>query len=226
MYEEICEENRGLLVMMARRYERVCALDRAVSMDDLMQAGALGLMRAAQTFDPDAGKGWPGWACWHIQMEFNSVLGLRNGRFTRPHTGAAALDRPIARGESEGATEGDLLADESLPGVDEALMRQELAQGVRAAVGRLKSDGQRRVVQLCKLDGWSYQEAARRMGVSVGQAYQLFFRAANNLARDPRLIRLAEAEGHKNTRRRRGQKGPRGEGATKRSAARGVHRGA
>lgn len=203
MYEEICEQNRGLLVMMARRYERVCALDRAVSMDDLMQAGALGLMRAAQTFDPGAGKGWPGWACWHIQMEFNSILGLRNGRFTRPHTGAAALDRPIARDESAGATEGDMLADENLPGVDEALLRQELAQGVRAAVGRLKSDGQRRVVQLCKLGGWSYQEAARRMGVSVGQAYQLFFRASKNLARDPRLQNLAEAEGHKNARRRR-----------------------
>ena len=205
MFEEVCEQNRGLLVMMARRYERVCALDRAVSMDDLMQAGALGLMRAAESFDPGAGKSWSGWACWHIQMEFNSILGLRRGRFTRPHTCAMPLDRPLTPGDAEGTTEADLLADESLPGVDEALLRQELAQGVRAAVGRLKSEGQRRVVELCKLEGRSYQDAARRMGVSVGQAYQLFFRAANNLARDPRLQVLADAQGQKNARRRRGK---------------------
>ena len=28
-------------------------------------------------------------------MEFNSALGLRQGHFTRPHTGAATLDRPL-----------------------------------------------------------------------------------------------------------------------------------
>ena len=47
------------------------------------------------------------------------------------------------------------------------------------------------MVQLCKLEGWSYRQAAQRLGVSVGQAYQLFFRASNNLARDPRLRALA-----------------------------------
>ena len=205
MYEDVCEQNRGLLVMMAKRYERVCALDRAVSMDDLMQAGALALIKAAQTFDPDAGKSWSGWACWHIQMEFNSILGLRRGHFTRAHTLAAPLDRPLSPHASDSASEVDLLADESLPGADEALIRQELAEDVRAAVGRLKSVGQRRVVQLCKLEGWSYQEAARRMGVSVGQAYQLFFRAAKNLARDPRLQGLVGAAEAKNARRLRGR---------------------
>ncbi len=204
MYEEVYEQNRGLLVMMARRYERICALDRAVSMEDLMQAGALGLMKAADSFDPGAGKSWSGWACWHIQMEFNSVLGLRHGRFTRPHTGAAALDMPISQSESEGVTEADLLADESLPAADEALLREELARDVRAAVGRLKSDGQRRVVQLCKLEGFSYRQAAQRLGVSVGQAYQLFFRASNNLKRDPRLRALAGKDAPTGGRPRRG----------------------
>ena len=204
MYEEVYEQNRGLLVMMARRYERICALDRAVSMEDLMQAGALGLIKAADSFDPGAGKSWSGWACWHIQMEFNSVLGLRNGRFTRPHTGAAALDKPISRSESEGMTEGDLLADESLPAADEALLREELARDVRAAVERLKSEGQRQVVQMCKLEGFSYRQAAQRLGVSVGQAYQLFFRASNNLKRDPRLRALAGKDAPINARQRRG----------------------
>lgn len=191
MYEEVYEQNKGLLVMMARRYARVCALDRAVSMEDLMQAGFIGLMKAADSFDPAAGKSWSGWACWHIQMEFNSALGLRQGHFTRPHTGAAALDRPLSADDADGATAGDMLADETLPDADEAILLDELRRDVRAAVDRLKSEGQRQVVQLCKLEGWSYRQAAQRMGVSVGQAYQLFFRASNNLARDPRLRALA-----------------------------------
>ena len=83
MYEKLYEENKGLLRMMARRYARVCALDRAVSVEDLMQAGFVGLMRAAATFDPEAGKSWAGWARWHIRMEFESALGLRHGRFRR-----------------------------------------------------------------------------------------------------------------------------------------------
>ncbi len=191
MYEEIYEQNKGLLVMMARRYARACALDRAMSVEDLMQAGAIGLMKAADSFDPAAGKSWSGWACWHIQMEFNSALGLRQGRFTRPHTCAATLDGPLHADEADSMTAGDLLADETLPDADEALLRDELRRGVREAVGRLKSERQRQVVQLCKLEGWSYRQAAKRLGVSVGQAYQLFFRASNNLARDPRLQALA-----------------------------------
>lgn len=187
MYEEICEQNKGLLVTMARRYAGVCALDRAVSTEDLIQAGFIALMRAADTFDPDAGKSWAGWACWHIQMEFNSVLGLRQGRFTRAHTGATPLDRPLTADDAEGATAGDMLADESLPDTDAAILRDELRRDVREAVAGLKNERQRQVVQLCKLEGRSYRQAAERLGVSVGQAYQLFFRASNNLARDPRM---------------------------------------
>lgn len=187
VYEEICERNRGLLVTMARRYAGACALDRAVSMEDLVQAGFIALIKAADSFDPVAGKSWSAWACWQIQMEFNHVLGLRQGRFTRAHTLAAALDRPLSLEDADGATAGDLLADDSLPDADAALLRDELQRDVRAAVARLKSERQRQVVQLCKLEGQSYRQAAERLGVSVGQAYQLFFRASGNLARDPSL---------------------------------------
>lgn len=191
MYEEVYERNKGLLVMMARRYAGVCALDRAVSVEDLIQAGSIGLMKAADTYDPEAGKSWVGWACWHIQMEFNSALGLRKGRFTRPHTGALALDGPFSPEDADGLTAADMLADETLPDADAALLREELRRDVRAAVKRLKNEHQRRVVELCKLEGQSYREAAERLGVSVGQAYQLFFRASNNLAHDPGLRALA-----------------------------------
>lgn len=187
MYEKLYEENKGLLRMMARRYARVCALDRAVSVEDLMQAGFVGLMKAASTYDPAAGKSWAGWARWHIRVEFESALGLRHGRFTRAHTGAVALDKALSGDGLEGLTMGELLEDASLPAADEGLIRRELQRDVRAAVSRLRSEGQRTVVRMCKLEGRSYRQAAAELGCSVGQTYQLFFRASANLARDARL---------------------------------------
>ena len=202
MYEDVFEQNKGLVVSMARRYAGVCALDRAVSVEDLTQAGFVALMRAADTYDPGAGKGWAGWARWHIQMEYCRALGLRRGHFTRPHTGAAALDKPLSADDTDGVTAGDMLADETLPGADEALMQDELRRGVRAAVRRLKSANQRQVVELHKLQGLSYQQVAKRLGVSVNQAYQLSFRANEHLARDPGLRALAGVEPREMKRRK------------------------
>lgn len=193
MYEELYEKNQGLLRMMTRRYASLCALDRAVSEEDLMQAGFVALMKAAKSYDAKAGKTWVGWARWHIRMEFERTLGLRHGQFTRAHSGAVALDRPLS-GDMEGMTMGELLPDVSVPAADEALLREELRNDVRAAVRRLHSYKQRTVVELCKLEGQSYRQAAARLGVSVDQAYQLFFRASANLSRDPRLRAAAGLE--------------------------------
>ncbi len=202
MYEKVFEQNEGLVVSMAQRYAGICLLDRAVSVEDLKQVGFMALMKAADTYDPGAGKGWLGWARWHIQTEFCSVLGLRRGHFTRAHTGAAPLDRPLTQEDAEGATIIDQLPDETLPNADEALIQDEIRRGVRAAVKRLKNADQRRVVELCKLEGLSYQQVAKRLGVSVSQAYQLSFRANAHLARDPRLRALAGLEPRERTRRK------------------------
>ena len=95
MYEELWDKNKGIVIKLMNQYKRACLMDNAVSPDDLVQAGFLGLVKAEQTFDPTAGKGWYGWAKWHIQMEFDSVLGLRRCKFTKAHAGTRSLDRPI-----------------------------------------------------------------------------------------------------------------------------------
>lgn len=194
MYEALYAQNRGLLVAMARRYGRLCALDRAVSEEDLTQAGFIALVRAAQSYDPAGGKTWASWAVWHIRRAYEGALGLRNGRFIRAHTGAEALDAPLPGEDGEGATLGELLADESLPEADAALLLDELRQTVREAVDRLADDGQRQAIRLCALEGRSAREAAADMGVSVRRARQLCQRAGTNLARDWRLRRLADLD--------------------------------
>ena len=47
----VCTEHKGVVYHIAKRYIRVCTYDRAIDIDDLAQAGYIGLMQAVQTYD-------------------------------------------------------------------------------------------------------------------------------------------------------------------------------
>ena len=187
MYEALYAQNKGLLIAMARRYAGACALDRAVSVEDLVQSGFLGLVRAAQTYDRNGGRSWASWAAWHIQRTFEQALCLRQGRRIQAHSGADTLDRPLSASDEAGETLGDLLVDDTLPDPDAGLLLEELRRDVRKAVDRLEDGDERRAASLCLLEDRSLPEAAGAMGVSVRQARRLNARACRRLSGDRRL---------------------------------------
>ena len=187
MYEALYAQNKGLLIAMARRYAGACAMDRAVSEEDLVQSGFLGLVRAARTFDRSGGRSWASWASWHIQRSFEQALCLRQGRRIQAHSGADTLDRPLDTANEAGETAGDLLVDETLPDPDAGLLLEELRRDVRNAVDRLKDGDERRAATLCLLEERSLPEVAGAMGVSVRQARRLNARACRRLFQDRRL---------------------------------------
>lgn len=193
MFEELYRQNRGLLWTLANRWREACERDRAVSVDDLAQAGFFGLVKAAQSFDPTAGKSWASWAGWYIVREFEYALCLRDGKPTRPHTSAAALDAPLSEDSAEGATLGDLLADETLPEIDAGPLLDELRQTVRGAVERLEK-GQRDVVQASGLEGKTYGQTAEALGIGVEQVRSLRQKAFTQLRRDRKLRALADEQ--------------------------------
>lgn len=184
MYEALYEQNKGLVNMLARQYAPLCELDRAVSVEDLAQAGFFALVRAEASYDPDAGRSWAAWAAWNIRCEFNNLLGLRHGHFTRAHTGAVSLDRPV---EEDGCALSELIVDESLPDTDAALLLDETRRCVREAVARLKDAGQRQAIRLRALEGRGCRETAALMGTSPARARRLYAQGGVSLARDPRL---------------------------------------
>lgn len=191
MYEELYAQNRGLLITLANRWREACERDRAVSVEDLAQAGFFGLVKAAQTFDEAAGKSWSSWAAWYIQREFENALYLRDGKFTRPHTFAAALDAPLSEDSAEGLTLGDMLADENAPDIDAGVILDELRQTVRESVEQIREDGPRRAVQLCDLGGRTNRQTAEVLGVTEGQACALRRKAHGILRNNPRIMALA-----------------------------------
>lgn len=194
MYESLFAQNKGLLYMLARRYAGACALDRAVSEEDLVQAGFLALVRAKQTYNPSGGRSWASWAAWHILREYENALCLRAGTCRKAHSGADTLDRSTSTDDGVTATVGELLPDDSLPDVDAGLLLDELRRDVRAAVARLEDDDERRAVQLCQLEARSYRDASRAMGVSPRQVRRLNHRARERLFRDWRLRRLVDLD--------------------------------
>lgn len=197
MYEELYLKNRVLLHVLARKYAGACAFDRAVDIEDLAQAGFFGLVRAAQTYKPDYGKSWSGWAAWYIQSEFRNVLGLRDGRPTRAHSGADSLDRPVrldrtvSADDASGVPLGELLPDESLPDPDAEILRAEAIQAIREAVAALPDSFQREAIRMTRLQGKTIAETAQALGQSETATRNHIQRAMVHLHKDRRLRTLA-----------------------------------
>jgi RNA polymerase sigma factor (sigma-70 family) len=194
VYESLFAQNKGLLIMLARLYAGDCALDRAVSEEDLVQTGFLALVRAKQTYDPSGGRSWTSWAAWHIRREYENALCLRAGMHIQAHSGADTLDRSTSADDGAAATVGELLPDDSLPDVDAGVLLDELRRDVRAAVARLEDDDERRAVQLCQLEERSCRDASRAMGVSPRQFRRLNHRARERLFRDKQLRSLVDLD--------------------------------
>lgn len=194
MYDDLYIENKGLLWKLAMRYRDACTRDRGVDVEDLVQAGFLGLVKARESFDPEAGKGWVSWAAWYVVREFNSALGIREGKARRAHTGAVSLDEPIPGDEDGTSSRLDTLADESLPDADEAIIRDERREAVRAAVARLKAD-RAEAVWLHDLQGMTYEQVGVQMGgISYQKAHNLRTYGFRDLRRDWKLEKALDEE--------------------------------
>lgn len=204
MYEELYARNRGLLHLVARHYAAACQRDRAVSVEDLEQAGFFGLVKATQTYQDAAGYSWSTWAAWYISGEICKALGYRwkpatestpaHYVATRAHTDAYSLDAPLAADDPEGMTWEDTLADDTVPEVDEAVNLESLQRYVREAVERLENPQQHTVIQRCDLDGKPYRAAAEELGVSTERVRHIRDAALRQLRRDRKLRENARAD--------------------------------
>lgn len=191
MYEALYEENKWLLDSIAKKCRGYCSKDHAVSEDDLRQAGFIGLMNAANTYDEK--KSWNYYARWCILKEIYRMLGIRDGQCVSVNAQAVSLDAPVGDDDSS-ATLGELLIDERIPPIDEAILIQEVQESVRRAVDELKDPRQRQIMTIYLLEGGNLKDAAVAVGMTIMQARQLYNRAISILWRDFRLRSLADIE--------------------------------
>jgi len=124
----------AFVVAIARKQRR-----GAVGLEDVIQEGNLGLMRAAEKFDPDAGTRFSTYAAWWIRAFIGKYL--RQARSSvRPRSGTIAfpdlsLDTPVD-GENE-TTHLDRLED-GAAGPEDAFLANEVDSEVRIALGQAR----------------------------------------------------------------------------------------
>jgi RNA polymerase primary sigma factor len=133
--QKLVRHNLGLVVGLARSQGRT-----GVRLEDLVQEGNLGLMRAAEKFDPDAGTRFSTYAAWWIRAYVWKYL--KQARSTvKPQTGKVAqadvsLDAPIGD-EDDDTSKLDLLEDER-PDPEETCVSSDGDRRVRESLEKVR----------------------------------------------------------------------------------------
>jgi RNA polymerase primary sigma factor len=172
--DELVRRNLGLVVSVIRKHRR-----GDVPLDDLVQEGNLGLIRAVEKFDPDAGTRFSTYATWWIRAYVGRYLkGARSA--VRPRSGTVALpdfslDAPL--GEDGDTTFLERLEDQG-PGPEDAAASSRADRRVRESLAKVRG----RVGEL----GWdiihsrlgreapdTLEQIGRRWGVSRERVRQV-----------------------------------------------------
>lgn len=161
-YGALLEPYRPLLRHLARRL-RLPGVP--VPEEELVQAGYVGLMRAAQRFDAERGVRFITYAASWALGEMRAAM---RAAFEAPELRAISMD---AESPGGGRTLGDMLPDDGI---------SEKAVELRLALARLDAQ-QRRVIAMRYFEDRTQTEAARLMGSSQAQISRVERRALDCL---------------------------------------------
>jgi len=181
--QRLVRHNLAFVVAIARKQRR-----GTVRLDDIIQEGNVGLMRAVEKFDPDAGTRFSTYAVWWIRAYVGKYL--KEARSSvRPQSGTVAqadLSLDSAVDEENETTHLERIEDDA-PGPEDNYLASEADGEVRDALGRIR----KRVGEL----GWdiihnrlqqdqprTLEEIGKRWGVSRERVRQVELRTKQFLA--------------------------------------------
>jgi RNA polymerase sigma-B factor len=191
MHRNQQEEDAKMAHYWACRYYWAAEKRNDIDLDDLQQAAYLGIMRARKAYDPEKAT-FGTYAGFYARYEIRALLGIMDRKMPPV---LLSLDEPL-NDETED-TRLDMVADESIPDPDDALIAEDLRQTVRDAVNRLQEE-QREVIALRFFEGLTYQETAAQMQIPQIKAKQIYNNAKRNLRHDRYLRALAEVNRNTN----------------------------
>jgi RNA polymerase primary sigma factor len=132
--DELVRRNLPLVISMARKQYR-----GTLRLEELVQEGNLGLLRAVEKFDPDAGTRFSTYAVWWIRAYLWKYLKQARSA-VRPRSGTAAMSDvslDSAIGEEGDASQLELVEDEG-PGPDERYAAAERSRQLRDSLARVR----------------------------------------------------------------------------------------
>ena len=194
--EKLYREHKGLVWKWVRRYSGLCKNRADVDIDDLFQAGFMGMCNAVDTYKPERGE-WSAWASFYIRKAIRIELGMEtrkgtyvvfaDGEPVRKRYVVKSLDAPAYASDDCDIALVETIADDSVPAPDEIAFNNSEAQMVRDAVAAIKKpDVRSTVIERC-FNNKTFTAIALEQGVTFQRIRQRYGEALRLLAKDKRI---------------------------------------
>ncbi|MBR1780046.1 MAG: sigma-70 family RNA polymerase sigma factor [Oscillospiraceae bacterium] len=190
---ELWAQVEKFVAMMAGKRARALNGYGGVEAGDLINAGFLAMLEAAETFRPEEGNSFIGWLAYYLRSAFASAAGYRS-RKRDPLNTALDLDSPLPGTD-------DLRIIDALTGEDEGAAQdfEDVERGIwveqlRAALDKALSElppEQRAAVEGHYLQERTFRELAQDAGCSIEMIRQREQKALRRM-RHPRTRRALE----------------------------------
>lgn len=186
---ELWVQNTGLVVLWSERfyewYKGQC-VRAGVEFDDLVQAGFLGLVVAADTYRPDSGFKFNTWLRYPVLNAMKDCAHFRSDKQQRdPLQNCLMLDAPVP-GSDEELTRGDLTpdktAEQQLIAAEDRIFMEQLRQVIDSTL-LLLPEPERDAVQRHFLRGMTYNQIAEETGLQADTVRKKCARGLSRLRR-------------------------------------------
>lgn len=137
----LINHNVAFVLSMARRYA-----DKGVRLDDIIQEGMIGLLKAVEHFDPEKGNRFSTYAAWWIRAFVQKLMREQRavvkaivsqpGAEQFPLPRDFSLDTPM--GDDDESTHADRLEDTNDPGAEQSFSDLEFDEAVSQRLNLLK----------------------------------------------------------------------------------------
>ena len=125
--DTLITSNMGYVVTLARQYK-----SDILSTDDLISEGSIGLMKAADKFDPSRGKPFVTFAAPYIRKSIEEAISRVSGEMP-----VMSTDESLPVGSNNNFTLLNVLEDKDAPKTDHILEQGTLSDELAQAIGTL-----------------------------------------------------------------------------------------
>ena len=193
---ELWEQVKRLVTKLVARYLPRDGSSR-IDMDDLLQAGFLGMLQAVEAYNPGSGFQFATFLNYNVQTACRDAMGIRSEKQSKdPAHKALSLSQPVSADGETDLTLGDSVQDSSLKyQYDDLIEEVDQAEDVRrifSEVNQLDPLDQK-IFTAKFFDGHMETDIASRHGLRQQQVRNILTRSLGKI-RHTRTVRLMSAE--------------------------------
>ncbi len=148
------------------------------TVDDTVQEGMIGLYRAIMSFDPEKNDCFQAFAAMCIRRRVMTAMDSANRQKYQPLNTSISLNKPV---QEDGLTLGDVIEDES-QNPEKIYISSEKKYNAKIRIKQMLSPLEKRIL-IQYLQEKSYDEIAKRLGISVKSVDNAMQRIKNKISR-------------------------------------------